>query len=113
LGQGAHGTRYMVNIPSATAFLLLGTPQDSNGDGVTDAYSLLVGHIDPDTAQSDAYGVPYAWYLQNGLSVSSALLDPDQDSLVNYKEYLYGTRPQVSEGFAVWTGMASGSTSIP
>ena len=92
--------------------MILGTPQDSNGDGVTDAFSRLVANIDPNTAQSDAYGVPYAWYVQNGLNVLSALLDPDQDGLANYQEYLYGTRPQVSEGFAVWTTTVSYS-SIP
>jgi hypothetical protein len=112
LGQGYHGNTYTVAVPSLNAFLILGTPQDSNGDGVTDAYSLLVAHIDPDTAQSDAYGVPDAWYVQNGLSVQSALLDPDQDGLLNYQEYQYGTRPQVSEGFAVWT-TASSYSSIP
>lgn len=113
LGQGYHCNIYTVSVPSVNAFLIMGTPQDSNGDGVTDAYSLLVGHIDPNGAQSDAYGVPYAWYLQNGLSPQSALLDPDQDGLANYKEYQYGTRPQVSEGFSIWTVAANGTTVIP
>jgi hypothetical protein len=107
-----HGNTYAVTIPTPNAFLELGTPLDSNGDGITDAYSLRIAGIDPDApAQSDAYGVPYAWYIQNGLSVQSALLDPDHDGLANYKEYLYGTRPQVSEGFSVWTTL--GNSSIP
>jgi hypothetical protein len=111
LGQGQQATTYTVSIPSANAFLILGTPLDSNGDGVSDAYSLLVAHIDPNTAQTDAFGVPYAWYVQNGLSPQSALQDPDQDGLLNYQEYFFGTKPQVSEGFSVWT---TGSfTSIP
>jgi hypothetical protein len=112
MGQGNSGNTYTLPITSHNAFLILGTPQDSNGDGVTDAFSRLVANIDPNTAQSDAYGVPYAWYVQNGLNVLSALLDPDQDGLVNYREYLYGTRPQVSEGFAVWATTGSYS-SIP
>jgi hypothetical protein len=111
LGQGYHGNTYTVAVPSVNAFLILGTPQDTNGDGVTDAYSNLVAQIDPNTAESDAYNVPYAWYVQNGLNVQSALLDPDQDGLVNYKEYQYGTRPQVSEGFSVWA--TPGNSSIP
>jgi len=112
LGQGMHGNTYAVSIPTTDAFLRLGTPLDSNGDGITDAYSKLIADIDPDAPpQSDAYGVPYAWYIENGLDVSSALLDPDQDGLLNYQEYLYGTRPQVSEGFSVWT--ASSYSSIP
>ena len=112
LGQGYQCNTYTVNVNSANAFLILGTPLDSNGDGVSDAYSLLVAHINPDTiGQTDSYGVPYAWYVQNGLSVQSALQDPDGDGLPNYQEYLYGTKPQVSEGFGVWT--TGGYTSIP
>jgi hypothetical protein len=113
LGQGYHGNTYTVNIPSTDAFLILGTPQDSNNDGVTDAYSLLVAHINPNVAQSDAYGVPFAWYVQNGLSTQSALLDPDMDGLLNYQEYGYGTRPNVSEGLKVWVGTLNGMTVIP
>jgi hypothetical protein len=113
LGQGAHGNTYSVSVPTTVALLILGSPQDSNGDGVTDAYSLLAGHIDPNTAQSDANGVPYAWYIQNGLSPSSGLQDPDHDGLMNYQEYLYGTRPGVSEGFAIWTVAVNGTTVIP
>jgi hypothetical protein len=114
LGQGTHGNTYSVSIPTPDAFLELGTPLDSNGDGITDAYSQLIAHIDPNAPpQSDAYGVPYAWYIENGLDVSSALLDPDQDGLVNYQEYQYGTRPQVSEGFSIWTVAANGTTVIP
>jgi hypothetical protein len=114
LGQGMHGNTYSVSIPTPNAFLELGTPLDSNGDGITDAYSRLIAHIDPNAPpQNDAYGVPYAWYIENGLDVSSALLDPDQDGLMNYQEYLYGTRPQVSEGLAIWTVAANGTTVIP
>jgi hypothetical protein len=111
LGQGYPCNNYTVNIPSATAFLIMGTPQDYSGDGVTDAYELLIDHISPQSSQTDGYGVPYAWYIQNGLSVSSALLDPDQDGLPNYQEYFYGTNPDVSEGMAVWT--TGGNSSIP
>jgi hypothetical protein len=114
LGQGYQCNTYTVNVPSANAFLILGTPLDSNGDGVTDAYSLLVAHISPTQLnQTDANGVPYAWYVQNGLSPQSGMLDPDQDALLNYQEYQYGTRPQVSEGLNIWIGAANGMTVIP
>jgi hypothetical protein len=112
LGQGNPCNTYTVNIPGGAVFLLLGTPLDSNGDGVTDAYSKLVAQIDPNAPpQSDAYGVPYAWYVQNGLNPQSGGQDPDRDGLLNYQEYLYGTKPQVNEGFSIWTTL--GNSNIP
>ena len=112
LGQGYRCNTYTVNIASINAFLILGTPLDSNLDGVTDAYSLLVAQIDPAVPQSDGYGVPYAWYVQNRLNPNgAATLDPDLDGLLNYQEYFYGTKPTVSEGFSIWT--TGGNSSIP
>jgi hypothetical protein len=113
LGQGSPCNTYTVNITSADAFLIMGTPQDSSGYGLTDAYEELILGINPDGPQTDSYGVPYAWYAQNGLSAGSALQDPDLDALLNYQEYFYGTRPQVSEGFSIWVSTPSGSSSIP
>jgi hypothetical protein len=113
LGQGYHCNTYTVNINSPIAFLILGTPQDTSGYGLTDAYENLILHIDPNGAQTDAYGVPYAWYAMNGLSISSATQDPDHDGLLNYQEYFYGTKPIVSEGFSIWVSTPNGTTSIP
>ena len=113
LGQGYQCNTYTVNVPSTTAFFILGTPQDTDGDGLSDAYENLISHTDPNVAQSDAYGVPYAWYIENGLSVSSALQDPDHDALLNYQEYFYGTRPTISEGFTVWVSQPGTSSNLP
>ena len=113
LGQGYHCKRYMVNLPSANAFLILGTPIDSDGDGVTDAYENLISHTDPGHAQSDTNSVPYAWYIQNGLDPQSGMQDPDRDALLNYQEYFWGTRPKVSEGLAIWVNAPNGATYIP
>jgi len=114
MGQGYHCNTYMLtNLPNTTCFLILGTPQDTSGYGLTDAYELLVMQTSPSGPQTDSYGVPYAWYAENGInSTSAATQDPDQDGLLNYQEYQYGTRPQVSEGFGVWT-TTSGYSSIP
>ena len=109
----------VANLTSPNEFFILGLTNDADGDGLTDAYEKLVSHTDPNVftvLSSDGVGVPDAWYLQNGvnpLAPGVAGQDPDQDGLANSQEYLYGTQPLVSEGFAVWTGMASGSTSIP
>lgn len=108
LGQGQHCNTYTVNIPSRMAFLIMGTPLDTDGDGISDAYEDLISHTDPNEAQNDGYDVPYAWYLQNGLDPGSALQDPDLDGLLNYQEYHYGTKPMVSEGFNIWTANSNG-----
>ena len=48
LGQGYTGNTYILtNQPSITAFYILGTPQDSAGAGLSDAYQRLVTHTDP------------------------------------------------------------------
>ena len=98
-------------------FFRLGTTNDTDGDGLTDAYERLVSHTDPASftlLSSDGVGTPDAWYLQNGINPlipGLASQDSDQDGLVNYQEYLYGTQPMISEGFAVWA--ASNYSNIP
>ena len=111
MGKGYQCNIYtLTNLPSTACFLILGTPQNSAGEGLTDAYELLVQKIDPSGSQFDTNGVPYAWYAENGIAaVGNA--DPDCDALVNYKEYQFGTLPQVSEGFSVWT--TTSNSSIP
>jgi hypothetical protein len=66
MGQGQHCTTYLItNLPPFAALVLLGTPQDSDQDGLTDAYELLVSHTDPqnyDTlgvGMSDGFQVGY------------------------------------------------------
>jgi hypothetical protein len=58
LGQGTHCVMYSVtltNVPSA--FLILGTPQDSDHDGLTDAYEKLVSKTDPLNPDTDGDGI--------------------------------------------------------
>jgi hypothetical protein len=115
LGQGQTCNTYTVNIISRNAFFILGTPQSSCACGLTDAYLSLVAKVSPAAGAEDGYGVPYAWYAENGLvPITSGLAttDSDGDGLLNYQEYLYGTKPNVSEGFSVWTAL-NGTTAIP
>jgi hypothetical protein len=40
-------TVVLTNQPNVQTFYILGTPLDSDGDGLTDAYELLISHTDP------------------------------------------------------------------
>src|SRR6266700_3933033 len=117
LGQVYTCNRYtLTNQPAAYAFYVLGTPQDTDLDGLTDAYEVLVSKTDPTKAISNNDGIPEAWEVLNGLDPQSPGLggqDPDQDALTNKQEYLYGTRPLVSEGSSVWVSTPNGLSGIP
>jgi hypothetical protein len=70
MGQGYHGTNYTLTIPTTnmTCFFILGGPQDTDGDGLTDAYELLVSKSNPDVANTSGDGLSDAWDVLLGLS---------------------------------------------
>jgi hypothetical protein len=68
MGQGNSGNTYTLPITSGNAFLILGTPQDTDGDGLTDAYEYLVSHTDPNNPDSDGDGIPDGWSVLLGLN---------------------------------------------
>ena len=54
MGQGRHCHSYSLSgLPDAACFLILGTPQDTDEDGLTDAYELLASHTDPNNPDTD------------------------------------------------------------
>jgi hypothetical protein len=116
-GQGYSCNTYMLtNLPLWSAYLILGTPQDSNGDGLTDAYSILVLRTSPYTISSANDGIPDAWKVlwgMNPLTPGLASQDLDSDGLSNWQEYLWGTNPQHSEGIGVWVSSPAGFCGIP
>jgi len=68
-GQGAPCQKYALSeMPQGTIFLVLGTPQDSDSDGVTDAYELLVSKTNPNIANSNLDGLSDAWEALLGLT---------------------------------------------
>ena len=68
MGQGYQCMRYLLtNLPSSSALLILGTPQDGDGDGLTDAYELLVSHTNPGKADTSGDGIPDGWKYLWGL----------------------------------------------
>jgi hypothetical protein len=74
MGQGNSGNTYTLPITSANAFLILGTPLDSDGDGLTDAYELLVSHTDPHNADSNLDGILDGWEILLGLNPQTSNL---------------------------------------
>lgn len=116
MGQGYSCNTYVLtNLPVYnSAYVILGTPQDSNGDGLTDAYCLLVLHTNPNVLSSAGDGIPDAWKVLWGLSIFGvASQDPDHDGLTNLQEYLWGSNPTRNEGLTPWVACPTGFSGIP
>ena len=73
-GQGLSCNTYAVPIASlgsANACLILGTPQDSDNDGLTDAYKLLVLHIGTNNPDANLDGILNGWEVLLGLNLQT------------------------------------------
>ncbi len=106
MGQAYHCTTYLLtNLPNTQAFLILGTPLDSDFDGLTDAYELLVSKTDPFNPDTDGDGIGDGWEVVWGLNpnnpdtgntgVSDGYKDADNDGWTTLQEIQNGTNPNV------------------
>ena len=69
MGQGYSCTRYLLtNLPPRSAMIILGTALDSDQDGLTDAYELLVSHTNPHLADTSGDGMMDGWKVLWGLN---------------------------------------------
>ena len=69
MGQGYHGNTYtLTNLPNTACFLILGFPQDTDLDGLTDAYENLVSKSNPNVYNTSGDGLSDAWDVLLGLS---------------------------------------------
>jgi hypothetical protein len=68
MGQGNSGNTFTVPITSNNAFIILGTPQDSYGAELTDAYQLLVSKTFSNNPYSDPDGLLMGWEILLGLN---------------------------------------------
>jgi len=94
-----------------------GLPLCSNTNGVPDYLADANGNgiVDPGEIPWFSDVVPYGWSVLYGLTYTPELdgQDPDEDSLSNLQEYLYGTDPIVNQGFSVWVSEANNTAGIP
>ena len=102
MGQGYHGNTYVItNLPDTACFLILGTPQDSDGDGLTDAYERLVSKTNPNNADTDGDGISDSDKILEGLNPLGYYpqwkLDSDDDSLPDAYE---SATPGLNSGYA-------------
>lgn len=61
-------TYQYTNQPTAQSFYILGTMQDSDGDGLTDAYEKLVSKTRPDLWDTDGDGLSDGWEVSHGMN---------------------------------------------
>ena len=67
MGQGYQCCTYTIpGLTNGAVFLLLGTPLDSDGDGLTDAYERLVSHTNPYVADTSGDGMLDGWKVVVG-----------------------------------------------
>jgi len=104
------------NIGNATNFSMAiafseASARDADGDGLSNTNEWLVGTdaLNPDT---DGDGIPDGWEVAmnlNPLNAADAALDDDNDSLLNWQEYIAGTLPGNSNSyFAIAEGRSIG-----
>jgi len=69
MGQGYPCVTYTIpSLTNSDVFLILGTPQDSDRDGLTDAYERLVSHTNPYVADSGGDGMLDGWKVLWGMN---------------------------------------------
>ncbi len=62
----------LTNQPSTGCIYIMGTAQDSDGDGLTDAYELLVSKTNPNLADTNGNGLLDGWAVSLGLNPPTA-----------------------------------------
>jgi hypothetical protein len=78
----------VTGLSSPMEFFILGLTNDADGDGLTDAYELLVSHTNPNLYSTDGSGMSDGWEWQYFGSISNnPNADPDGDGLTTFQEW--------------------------
>ena len=92
MGQGQHCRTYrLTNLPPDSAYLILGKPQDSDQDGLTDAYEKLSSKTNPNDDDSDDDGVMDGWEVVYRDDPKNQ--DSDGDGVIDQMFAVIVTRP--------------------
>jgi len=84
----------LTNQTIGQKFYIIGSPQDSDGDSLSDAFEQLVSKSDPNNPDTDADGMPDGWEWNNfGDFDQTAIGDYDSDGRSNLYEYQHSTDP--------------------
>jgi hypothetical protein len=85
-GQGQRRQQCSLSaLPQGTVFIILGTPQDTDADGLTDSYENLVNHTNPNLADTDGDGIPDGWSVLLGFgALTNVGTDPAQRATYDY-----------------------------
>ena len=82
MGQGSHCNTYMLtNLPVPSAFVILGTPLDSDFDGLTDAYEKLVSHSNPLVPDTALDGLSDLFKLFHSIPATNIVAVPSLSSI--------------------------------
>ena len=78
----------VTNLTTPNEFFILGLTNDNDGDGLSDAFELLVSHTNPNLPSTDNTGMSDGWEWQYFGSISNnPSADPDGDGLTTFQEF--------------------------
>jgi hypothetical protein len=92
----------LIGMAYPNEFFIAASTNDTDGDGLSDAFETLVSHTNPNLYSTDGTGMSDGWEWANfgqigGINPNA---DPDGDGLTNYQEFMGGTNPNVPDNYA-------------